>query len=131
MKMTSQLLLSLALLLCVQNVKGQTDEIDFNVLIGTWTIDMSPQDKTDSNFAMMKITKVKDNTFKGTFYRKGVAIRNAKLNTQQGVIYGALVSGDGTGEYNTTFYFKDGMLHGTTHAIKRDFLAIWTATKNQ
>lgn len=107
----------------------QSKDLDLNVLVGKWKLDMSPHDKTDSNFAMMEITKIEDNTFKGDFYREGVKIKNAQINTQLGIIYAALISGDGTGNYNTTFYYKDGILQGTTHAVNRDFLAVWTATK--
>lgn len=109
------------------NIEYKKEKID--VILGTWKIDMSPQDKTDANFAMMKITKVKEQSFEGEFYRKGVKIKKGKLNTQLGIIYGALISGDGTGEYNTTFYFKNDVLYGTTHAVDRDFLSVWTATK--
>ena len=112
------------------SMRAQSTDIDLNVLVGKWKLDMSPQDKTDSNFAMMNITKIEDKTFKGEFYREGVKIRNAQINTQLGIIYGSLISGDGTGEYNTTFYFKEGILYGSTHAVKRNFLSVWTATKN-
>lgn len=113
------------------NAIVQSTDIDLNVLVGKWKIDLSPEDKTDSNFAMMNITKIEGETFKGEFYRKGVKIRNAQINTQLNVIYGALVSGDNSGIYNTTFYFKDGMLHGTTHSVDKNFLAVWTATKKK
>ncbi|QLG44687.1 hypothetical protein [Costertonia aggregata] len=112
------------------NIKAQSTDIDLNVLVGQWKIDMSPQDKTDGNFAMMNITKIEGYTFKGEFYREGVKIRNAQINSQLGVIYGALVSGDNSGIYNTSFYYKDGMLHGTTHSVNKNFLAVWTATKS-
>lgn len=108
---------------------AQSTTSDLAVLVGQWKLDMSPQDKTDSNFAMMNITEIEGNTFKGEFYREGVKISNAQTNTQFGIIYGALVSKDNSGTYNTTFYYKDGLLHGTTHSIDRNFLAVWTATK--
>lgn len=108
---------------------AQSTTSDLAVLVGQWKLDMSPQDKTDSNFAMMNITEIEGNTFKGEFYREGVNISNAQINTQLGIIYGALVSKDNSGTYNTTFYYKDGLLHGTTHSIDRNFLAVWTATK--
>lgn len=73
--------------------------------------------------------KVDNKTFEGFFYREDVRIRQGKINTQSGTIYGALVSGDNSGDYNTAFYYKDGKLYGSTHALKRDFLAVWTATK--
>ena len=109
---------------------AQSTDVDLNVLIGKWKLDMSPQDKTDSNFAMMNITKIEDSTFEGEFYREGVKIKNAQINTQLGVIYCALVSGDNSGIYNTTLYYKNGMLYGTTHSIDKKFLSVLTATKN-
>jgi hypothetical protein len=102
---------------------------DTQMLEGRWKLDMSPENNSDSNFAQMIITSVSDGTLSGSFYRDGVAIREGRINTQTGTIHAALVSGDGTGQYNTAFYFKDGKLYGTTHAIGRDFLAVWTATK--
>ena len=129
MKTLYTLLLFLTISLVSESQK-KPNTINPNVLIGTWKLDMSPQDKTDSNFALMKITKVENNSFTGEFYREGVKIRNAQINTQLGILYAALISGDGTGTYNTSFYFKDGILHGSTHAVNRNFLSVWTATKN-
>jgi len=102
---------------------------DVQQLVGKWKLDMSPMDKTDSNFAMMEITKVQGNQMYGTFYREGVKLRSGRINSQTGTIYGALISGDNSGEYNTTFYLKEGKLYGTTHAIDRNFLAVWIAMK--
>ena len=123
-------LVSLCVLtLLSSNLQKESEQLDLNVLVGHWKLDMSPHDKTDANFAIMNISKIVDQSFKGEFYRDGVAIRNAQINTQLGIIYGALISGDGTGDYHTTFYLKDGVLHGTTHAVARNFLSVWTATK--
>lgn len=113
------------LLACGQESK------ETQVLIGTWKLDMSPQDTTDNNFAMMRIEKISGDSFEGTFYREGVKLTNGKLNTQRGIVYGALVSGDNSGSYNTSFYLKDGKLYGSTHAIDRNFLAVWIATKTE
>ncbi|AXG72258.1 hypothetical protein KORDIASMS9_04527 [Kordia sp. SMS9] len=110
-------------------LQAQSEKIDTNVLIGEWQLDMSPENTTDANFAKMIITKVNNNELKGSFYRDGVRIREGRINTQTGIIYGALVSGDNSGEYNTSFYYKNGKLYGSTHAIGRAFLAVWTATK--
>lgn len=110
-------------------LQTDTQKINSNVLIGTWKLDMTPENPNDENFAMMRIKKVKDNKLKGTFYREGVKIRDGRINTQTGTIYGALVSGDNSGDYNTSFYFKDGKLYGSTHALERGFLAVWVATK--
>lgn len=109
--------------------QAQSKNVDTNILVGTWILDMSPENSTDANFAEMMITKVDNKTLEGFFYREGVRIRQGKINTQSGTIYGALVSGDNSGDYNTAFYYKDGKLYGSTHALKRDFLAVWTAMK--
>ncbi|BFP39914.1 hypothetical protein FGF1_07590 [Flavobacteriaceae bacterium GF1] len=107
----------------------ETDEINTEVLLGEWKLDMSPQNPNDNNFAMMRITSVDNNEMKGTFYREGVKLRNGRINTQSAIIYGALISGDNSGEYNSAFYFKNGKLYGSTHAVQRGFLAIWVAEK--
>ena len=101
------------------------------VLIGTWKLDMTPHNPDDNNFAMMHIESTKDNRLTGMFYREGVKLESGSLNSQTGTLYGALVSRDNSGSYNSTFYLKDGKLYGTTHAIDRKFLAVWTATKNK
>lgn len=123
-------LLCLAFLVSTSSLLyAQSKGVNLNVLEGTWKLDMSPQDLTDNNFAMMKISKVDKNTIEGEFYRNGVKIREGRVNTSLGIIYGALISGDNSGQYNTAFYYKDGILHGSTHSIGKDFLAVWKATK--
>ena len=128
--MKSIILLSSIFFSCISfNTQNENTKMDLEVLIGTWSLDMSPQDPDDDNFAMMKITEVSEHSFKGEFYREGVEIRNAQINTQLGKIYAALVSGDRSGDYHSTFYYEEGKLHGTTHAVDRDFLSVWIATK--
>ncbi|MEO9871448.1 hypothetical protein [Ekhidna sp.] len=124
--MKAIILFSISLLFALTEVQAQEST---DVLIGSWKLDMSPENSNDDNFAMMKITSVKDNEMKGTFYRKGVKLKNGKINTQTDVIYGALMSGDNSGSYNTSFYYKDGKIYGTTHAVDRGFLSVWVAVK--
>ncbi len=115
---------------CTLSLSAQSsNEVNTQVLLGEWKLDMSPENKNDSNFAMMRITNVDNNMMKGTFYREGVKLKNGKINTQTGTVHGALTSGDNSGSYNTSFYFEDGKLYGTTHAIDRGFLAVWVAEK--
>ncbi len=125
----SNLFFAVIMLCYFQTSTAQNKKANPQELIGTWKLDMSPQDKTDNNFAMMHIEKIEGNSMKGTFYREGVALRNGLINTQRGIVYGALISGDNSGEYNTSFYLKDGILYGSTHAVSRGFLSVWTATK--
>ena len=119
------------LLVCIGTVVGEVQaQENPEVLLGKWKLDMSPQDLTDDNFAMMEIKSVKNNQMKGTFYRQGVKLQNGQLNTLTGTLYGALESGDNSGTYNTSFYFENGKLYGTTHAVDRGFLAVWVATRD-
>ena len=120
------LILTLLISFSVQN---ESASVDTSILIGEWKLDMTPQNATDDNFALMRIDKVDDNTFTGTFYREGVAIQKGRINTQRGLVYGALVSGDNSGLYNSSFYYQDGRLYGSTHALDRGFLAVWIAEK--
>ena len=111
------------------SVCSHASKVDKEVLLGQWQLDMTPNDVNDSNFALMNIEKLTDGAFVGEFYRKGVRIQKAQLNTQLGVLHGALISEDNSGQYNSSFYLKNGILFGTTHAVDRGFLAVWTAKK--
>jgi hypothetical protein len=113
-----------------QSGYSQEEKLDLQDLVGLWKLDMSPENKSDSNFAMMEITKIESNLVEGSFYREGVSIREGRTNTQLGRIYIALVSGDNSGEYNSSFYLENGKIYGTTHSIDRDFLAVWIGEKN-
>lgn len=126
---TANYLLALVLVVISLTSSAQSKEIDLGSFIGKWTLDLSPQDTTDSNFAMMEITSIDKKTVKGTFYREGVKIREGRVNLQLGIPYVALISEDGTGQYNSSFYMKDGELYGSTHAVDRGFLAVWKGTK--
>lgn len=99
------------------------------LLIGTWKLDMTPDNPNDNNFAKMTINKIEKGKVYGEFYRDGVKMQYGVINKQTKKTTVALVSSDNSGSYNTSFYIEDGILYGTTHAIKREFLAIWTATK--
>ena len=87
---------------------SETATMDIKLLKGNWKIDLSPENDSDNNFAKMIITDVGDNSLEGYFYRDEVKIREGRVNTKRGIIYGALVSGDNSGIYNTSFYYKNG-----------------------
>lgn len=91
---TIQILITALCLVSINTIQSQSKakSVDLDVLIGTWKLDMSPQDIIDSNFATMKITKVTNNSIEGEFYRDGVKIREGRINTQLGIIYGALIN---------------------------------------
>ena len=124
-------LLLITFLFFVHSAKSQDSELDLQELVGIWKLDLSPENKTDSNFAYMKIDSISNNRVIGDFYREGVAIREGRTNIQSGKIYIALVSGDNSGDYNTAFYLENGKIYGSTHALDRDFLAVWIGEKQK
>jgi len=99
-----------------------------NDLLGVWKIDLTPHISTDDQFASMKIDKIEEGQFFGEFYRDGVSIQQGQINAVNR-IHGALVSEDNSATYNSSFYLVDGILYGTTHAVKREFLSVWQAVK--
>ncbi|WP_378178910.1 hypothetical protein [Aquimarina sp. SS2-1] len=129
--MKRTLILTSFLLILFFSSIAQENNIDLQSIVGKWKLDMSPQNTTDSNFALMQIDKIDNNSVHGTFYREGVKIKEGRVNTQLGIIYVALISGDNSGSYNTAFYYKDGKLYGSTHAVDRGFLAVWIAEKTK
>ncbi len=118
-----------SLLIIMQSVHAQDSELDLQYLVGLWKLDMTPENENDSNFAQMKIDKIGTNLVEGTFYREGVLIQEGRTNTQSGKIYVALVSGDNSGDYNSSFYLENGKIYGTTHSLSKDFLAVWVGEK--
>ncbi|MDT0593911.1 hypothetical protein [Glaciecola petra] len=114
----------------VANSANTSPSIDNHAqLIGTWVLDMTPNNPNDNNFAKMTIDKIEKGKVYGEFYRDGVKMQYGVINKVTKRITVALVSSDNSGKYNSSFYLENGMLYGTTHAIERGFLAIWTATK--
>jgi len=123
-------ILMISMLLSYSNrVVAQSSQTNVEVLVGMWKIDLSPQDTSDDNFAQMEIVKASENSIKGTFYREGVEMKEGRISISEGIIHAALVSSDNSGSYNTAFYYKDGVLYGTTHSIKKNFLSVWKAQK--
>ena len=74
------------------------------------------------------VTAIDGDTFTGTFYQS--AIQEGRINTDWGAVYFAFVTSDGSGTYHTAGRLIEGRLEGTTHALGRDFLAVWTAERN-
>lgn len=125
------LLLFISLILNYPNfLSAQTNTpVNLELLKGIWQLDMTPQNPLDSSFASMHIRHITSDTIKGYFYRKGVEIKEGRINQKTGILHVAFVTSDNSGDYNTAFHYKNGKLHGSTHSLKKDFLSVWTATK--
>ena len=106
-------------LLSISMVHAQKKELDPSILKGKWILDTTPHIEDDSKFASMEITKVTGDTLEGYFYRAGVNITEGQINLSTGKMYGALVSGDGTGKYYTSFYYENEPLNVEGFHIER------------
>ncbi len=96
-------------------------------LIGTWRIDLRPTPDAEPYYQEMVIESVDDNTITGTFY--GAEITDGRLNLNWDAVHFAFVTSDGVGNYNTSGVIDGDAVRGTTHAIGREFLSVWTGTK--
>ena len=93
-------------------------------LLGTWDLDLTPEDSTDNVSAILKISQINESKIEGYFYSEFSTITNSTINIQSDRIYVAFVTNDNSGFYNTSLYIKDGKLFGTTHAVERSFLSV-------
>lgn len=116
----------LTLLLCALNLGTMAQ--DPSSLVGEWQVDLRPTPTAEAYYQKLVITEVNDSTFTGTFYYDS-EIREARYNTDWGVLTIAFVTEDGSGPYNTAARMEDGTLKGTTHSVGRDFVALWTARR--
>lgn len=95
-------------------------------LEGRWLVDLRPTPDAEPYLQPFVVTSVADNRLEGTFY--GSAITSGRINADWGDVRFAFVTSDGSGTYHTSGVMRDGKLEGLTHAIGRDFLAVWTGS---
>ena len=127
---TLRVLCTMCLLLVAVSLTGfrwTAQEITAEDLIGTWQVDLRPTPESDPYFTELVITQVEENTIYGTFY--GSPIKFGQVNTVWGKLHFAFVTSDGSTTYNTSGMWVDGELEGTTHALERGFLGVWSAEK--
>ncbi len=102
-----------------------------NSIIGDWSLDLTPENKTDNVSAIMHIESVENHVINGFFYSEYSSIQSSSINTQTGKIHVSFVTNDNSGVYNTTFYIEDDKLYGTTHSVGRNFLSVWVGEKSK
>ncbi len=113
---------------CAQ-VESRADASAANQLLGDWQVDLTPADRADDVYALLRFAQIDDAHFTGAFYHADVPMRQSRLQWQSGVLYGAFVTADASGEYHSSFRFQNGQLSGTTHALQRDFLSVCSAQR--
>lgn len=98
-----------------------------DALLGTWDVDLRPTPDAEPYVMTMTIERNEQGKLAGTFYN-GVEMSNVVANTSWAHPWIAFTTEDQSGVYHTSFRLNDeGTLEGTTHAVGRDFLAVWTA----
>jgi hypothetical protein len=102
---------------------------DPNRLVGTWRVDLRPTPDAPPYYQTFVVSSAKDGGLGGTFYN--TEIRDGRTNKDWGTaVYFAFTTSDNSGAYHTAGRLtSNGRLEGTTHAVGRGFLAVWTAER--
>lgn len=98
-----------------------------SALVGVWKVDLRPTPDAEPYFQTFKVRAVERGRLQGRFY--GTEVENALTNVDWGRVCFAFVTRDNSGEYHTAGELVDGKLRGTTLAVGRNFLSVWTAEK--
>ena len=117
----------LAGLLAALAFAATAERPDPQALVGEWKVDLRPTPDAEPYYTQFVVEEVKGTGFKGTFY--GTKIENGRLNRDWGAVYFAFTTRDGGTVYNSAGRLTDGRLEGTTNAVERAFLSVWTAER--
>ncbi len=120
-------LLSLALIAGCAAPNQSLKQIDPQVLIGTWKVDLRPKPTDPAYYQDFVVSSINGETFTGTFY--GAPIEQARINTDWGAVRLAFITADQSGPYNHSATLVAGRLEGLTNSTGRAFLSYWSATK--
>ena len=95
---------------------------------GTWVVDLRPTPDAPAYDVAMEL-KVRDGRVVGTFY--DTEIENGFANDTWGDLVVGFTTRDGSGVYYSTATLHDDVLRGSTLSVGRQFLAVWTARRNE
>jgi hypothetical protein len=101
--------------------------LDPNQLIGTWKVDLRPTPNSVPYYQTFVIRSVKEGALQGRFY--STEIKEGRINKDWEHVHFAFTTSDGSGAYHTSGRLIKGRLEGTTHAVGRGFLSVWTAER--
>ncbi len=102
-------------------------DADAGALVGRWVVDLRPTPDADPYFQELVVESVEGGTITGRFY--GSPLIDGRVNEDWGTVRWAFATEDGSGRYHTAGELRDGRMVGTTHAIGRGFLSVWTAER--
>lgn len=126
--LAAALLAALPLVACAAGPEtADTPRADAAALVGTWTVDLRPMPDAEPYFKTFVVERVEGRTLAGSFYDSEVT--DGHVNADWGAVHFAFTTSDGVGEYHTAGVLEGGRLRGTTHAVGRGFLAVWSAER--
>jgi hypothetical protein len=97
------------------------------LLAGTWTVDLRPTPDAPAYTQSFLVVADTSAPFQGSFY--GSPVQNVVVNQDWGALRIAFTTSDDSGVYHHVAVLDGTRLEGTTHAVGRGFLAVWTATR--
>lgn len=118
-------LLASAALYAPLNSTAQTAAV--SPLVGRWQVDLRPTPDAAPYLKSFEVQAVTGRSFKGSFY--DAAFAQGLINADWGDLRIAFTTADGNTEYHHSATLRNGRLEGVTHAPGRNFLAVWTATR--
>ncbi|MBT8485176.1 MAG: hypothetical protein KJO43_06320 [Phycisphaerae bacterium] len=105
----------------------EREQPDASALLGTWQVDLRPSPDAPAYLKTLRIRSVANGIVEGDFY-EGSPISNGVVNTAWDAVHLSFTTADGSGTYHTAAVLRGGRLEGTTHALGRSFLGVWSAT---
>ena len=109
------------------NVQSPVRDVDANMLLGTWKVDLRPTPDAQGYFQEFIVTSVDGKSFEGAFY--GTPVTQGRINNDWGKLRIAFVTSDGSGPYNHSAVLEGERLEGLSNSTGRDFLSYWSAEK--
>lgn len=106
---------------------SQESASDWNSLIGEWKVSLRSSSGEVMGTTMFLITEANGKTVRGSFY--GSPLRQVHVASVDGTLHFAFTTSDVNSLYHGTARFAAGRLEGSTHALDRGFLSVWTAER--
>ena len=123
------LLLAFSCLGACASVDGPGEVDAEDLLVGTWKVDLRPGPDAEPYLKEFVVTAVQGRSFSGSFY--DAPISQGRVNTDWGKLRIAFVTADGSGPYYHSATLEGDILEGLSNSTGRDFLAYWTAVRQQ
>lgn len=100
---------------------------EWPALIGKWKVSLRSSSGDVMGTTDFVVTESDGKTVKGTFY--GSPLRQVHIATVGPALHFAFVTSDTNSVYHGAARFVAGRLEGSTHALDRGFLSVWTAER--